>query len=64
VRLHPDRVDHRVRASSVSELADRLGDVVVLVEVEDFDVVAARHLEPFAHEVDGDHARAVMARDA
>src|SRR5213079_1203785 len=51
VGLHAHRVDHGVAAAPVGQLAHRLGDVLVLLQVEDLHPVPARHLEPLRHEV-------------
>jgi hypothetical protein len=54
VRLHPYRVDHRVRPPTVGHLAEGLGNIIVIGGVEHLDPVAARHLDPLGHKVDGD----------
>src|SRR5829696_8579784 len=64
VRLHPYRVDHRVRPPTVGHLADRLGNVVVILQGQRLDPVAARHLDPLGHEVYGDDPVAAVGRDA
>ena len=57
VGLHADRVDHRVRPAAVGHVADRVGQVVVvLAEVDRLDAAPARALEPLGDQVDADHA--------
>jgi hypothetical protein len=64
VRLHPDRVDHRVRPAAVCLLANRVAEIrVVLVQVDRLDPEVACALQPLGDEVDGDHAVAPMVRD-
>ena len=57
MRLHADRVDDRVRAAPLGEVADHVADLA-LVEVTDVDGLdseAAHSSEPLGDEVDGDH---------
>ncbi|PSK62863.1 hypothetical protein B0E53_05229 [Micromonospora sp. MH33] len=55
VRLHADRVDHRVRAAPVDQVDQRAGHVVQFADVEHLDAVPAGHLQPLRHQVEPDH---------
>src|SRR5699024_10213914 len=54
VRLQADRVDHRVRATPVGELAYGCGQVVTAAQVEGGDAVALGHREALGNQVDAD----------
>ena len=64
VRLHPDRVDHRVGAAAVGQPAQRVADVVLVGGVEHLDPVRPRADDPLRDEVDADHAGALVLGDA
>jgi hypothetical protein len=65
VRLHADRVDHRVGTAPVGHRADHLGEVlVVLAQVEDLRATSAHALQPLAHQVHADHPVAAVHGDA
>ncbi len=57
VGLHADRVDDGVRPAAVGQLAQRLGDVIVVAQIDDLGAVTPRELEPLRHEVDAQHPR-------
>ena len=56
MRLHADRVDHGVRPAAVRALAQRVADVVDLLDVDRLDAVALGEREPLGHEVEAEHA--------
>jgi hypothetical protein len=65
VRLHAHRVDHGVGAAAVGQLADHLGEVIlVLKQVEHLGPAPADALEPLGHEIDADHAVTPVERYA
>ena len=64
VRLHADGVEHRVRPAAAGHVADGVAEVVlVLAEVDDLDAAGAHALEPLGHQVDADHAVALVLGD-
>ena len=64
VGLHADRVDGRVGTAAVGQLAQGVGDVVLVGEGDRLDPVAARHLQALGDVVDAeDPRRALVAGD-
>ncbi len=60
VRLHADGVDHRVRAQTAGDVADRVTEVVDRIEIDGLDAAFLRPRQPFRDPVDADHARPLM----
>jgi len=55
VRLHAHRVDHRVRTTTVSQLAYHLRKIIfVLPEIHHLDAASQRSLQPLVHQVHHD----------
>ena len=65
MRLHADRIDHRVRAPTVGQVADRIADITIEVaEIDGVDAALGDAGQPFGHQVDGDDTVAEMVGDA
>jgi hypothetical protein len=65
VRLHADRVDDRVRAAAVGQLADVVAEVLLVdLQVDDLDAARGDAGEAVGLEIDADDAEALVLGDA